>query len=249
MPVDEEFDLNQLDTGLPSNFDGVIFDGEFVHDPGYQDGVPLVFRFSVESPDPDVDVQLMKVGTGKAWESEDGGRSAKREDGKKANFHESSGIGLMMKALIDGGANLNDIAKSQGAMPWDVRFWDGLVCHWDRVEHDYGGDIGKKVRLLPVKLLKMGGGKSAGSSAKAAKAPAKKAAAKQETAETGGLNGPTYQALFDLAYNAENYEAFQTAAYDVEEFASDDAVIAAIEDQSEGSIWGTAVAKFNAENG
>lgn len=253
---DPEFDANVLETGLPSNFDGTIEGSEFVHDPEVGDGEPLLMRFTLKSHDADTPDQLMKVKTGKGWEAVDGGRGAEREDGKRANFHQSSGMGLMLAALVEAGGNLNEVCKIKGCMPWGVGFWDGMTLHWTRQTHDYGGEIGKIDKLLPAKIVDLGGKGSKGAvkPAEAVKSAAKKPAGKAANSSGGvqevsgvELKQDMFVGLFDLAYNAESYEDFQSQAYDNDTYAADDNAITAIEDSGDDGIWGQAVAKFNAD--
>lgn len=256
---DPEFDANVLETGLPSNFDGTIEGSEFVHDPDIGDGEPLIMRFTLKSHDGDVPDQLMKVKTGKGWEAVDGGRGADREDGRRANFHQSSGMGLILAALVEAGGNLNEICKQKKCMPWGVEFWDGMTLHWTRQVHDYGGEIGKIDKLLPAKIVNYGGkggseSKGVSKPAEAVKGSVKKSAGKAANS-TGGvvevsgveLKKDMFVGLFDLAYNAESYEDFQSQAYDNETYAADDNAITAIEDAGDEGIWGQAVEKFNAD--
>lgn len=240
------------------------------------DGSPqLVLTFTLTPvEDPDIQPYDMKVKTGKGWEVVEDGRRVQREDGKQANYHQNSGAGLLVSYAVDAaGDTMKDYYSATGLTPYDAEFWDGWVFRWDRVKINYGGDIGEIEKLLPAEFINapvQGGGAGnisqpqpapvaaappapATPSVPAAKTPAAKGAQVAQTNGNGqgeltkGIPTTTYNQLFELAYNAPDHNAFLETAY--AGFGQQgQAVMTVIDDQTEDSVWNSAVAKWNTDN-
>ena len=250
------FDPFKLESGLLGNVDVTINDAEFINDPAYNNGQTLQLSLTMLVEGDDGGERVENFSCGDGWETNDGGKTAVREDGKDRNFNGQSTIGLLFGGLVDVMGEDPACDKAIRARvsefplgPREAGFWKGLKVHLDRIEKDYGGEIGKREKLVVDGfngIVGAGGtgGKATGAAKKASGAT-KKAAAKAE--ESGGMTAKIRATLDDIADASADHDGFMEAAFaQVPEASSDEAVKAAIADQGEGSIWADAVARYEA---
>lgn len=189
----DEFDPFATSSGLPDQLDLTIDEAWFEFDPQYNDGQTLIFKMNVSSTDDDFGeagkgVLMYPCGTG--WQAAERGAVAVREDGnERKGFNDSCGYSMFfLGAIACEGAE--KVLREEGrGDPRKAAMWVGTSWHVDRKERDYGGDIGKRSRLIPTAFLGVGGTgggaakatgpikKAAGPVAKAASGPVAKAAA------------------------------------------------------------------------
>lgn len=222
----DEFDPWQLTSGLPDDFDFTINDSFFEFDPNYNDGQTLVLKLEGVG-DGEVGEQTLMFPCGDGWETPDKGQTAQREDGKRKGFNKSSGYGLLIGAAVECGAG--DALRVKGS-PMQAGIWRNERFHMKRSEIDYGGEIGKKERLLPTTYLgAVGAGAAAAAPAtQAAAQPAQAAPAGPRKAEPGevategvsapstageGMSATVKVALIKLAKECESHDQFVERAY------------------------------------
>lgn len=158
----------QLETGLRDDFDATVVDSRFGTDSRFQNGEQMLLIWTLNGTDADgapfEDEHF--IGVGKAWVTHDGGRSITHESGKDRFFNQNSIYGTIIgRAVSEFG--MKDLLTARGG-PMEASVWKGLRFHFKSEEKDYGGDIGKKSRVLPNKFLGEDGGspgQSSGSTA------------------------------------------------------------------------------------
>lgn len=148
-PETDQFDPWELSSGLPDDFDFTCNDAFFEFDSNYNDGQTLVLKLEGVDESNMQETTLMYP-TGDGWETPDQGKTAQREDGKKKGFNKNSGIGLLIGAAVETGGG--EALKAKGN-PMVAAIWKNERFHMKRSEIDYGGEIGKKERLLPTAYL------------------------------------------------------------------------------------------------
>lgn len=247
------FDPFKLESGLLGNVDVKITDAEFLNDPAYNNGQTLQLALTMHIEGDDGGEKVENFSCGDGWESTDGGKTATREDGKDRNFNGQSKIGRFFGSLVDlmGSDSKCDLAvrnrvKDHPLGPREAGFWKGLELHIDRMEVDYGGEIGKRDVLI-VDGFNGSDAKKASGTAKKASDATKKAAgkAKAEEPAEGGVTDELRAKLDAIANEAGNHDEFMEAALaQIPEASSDEAVKAAISDDAKGSIWDDAVARY-----
>lgn len=249
MTTEETYDPYELDesSGLPDNFEAEIASVKFCYDTGYADGTQLVGKFVLLTDDEDVKDRDGTVGqttqlfsTGKGWETTNAkGTEIVREDPKKKpQFNKTSGMGLLLSAALEAGAG--SVMRDRGT-PMQAHTWEGLIFVWQRKEHDYGGDIGKKSKLMPVEFIGVRGddGKVVkGGGAKSESAKADKAA--RSSSGGGRLPAKLRAQLVTLAADYVDHEAFVEAAMKLDDVQGNDAAEAAVLSTGDGSIWAEA---------
>lgn len=279
--MSDEFDPFALSTGLPDQLDITIEEAWFEFDPQYNDGQTLVFKITGMTNDEEFGEAgrgTLMYPCGAGWNVADRGAKAVREDGnERKGFNNGSGYGLFIDAAIgcDGAEN---VLRSEGrGDPRNAGMWVGLSWHVDRKERDYGGDIGKRSRLLPTKFLGEGGisgtpNKATGPAKKAtgpvksagpvkAAGPVKKAApaavqelpADEPTNTGAGGFAPgdaLYDTLYAMALAAPDHDTFMEQAFSsVEGVNGNEEVEAAVMDNGPESMWAKAVAEYEASQG
>lgn len=268
MPTyDPDFDWGTPETGLPSDFVAQLQSPEFSFHPDHNEGKTLALRMKLQLPEGGE--YNNRLSTGTKWETIDNGRGVQREDGRQANFHQSTGIGVALTKMKENGVDVNQIVRDRQANPTMVEFWDGLVCHWDTVHND--GNAEKNIppydTLVPFGVEGYGGvGFDGSAPAPAASTPAatppaatptaapvkgaaKKGGSTPAPAAGGSAVDPAIvKAIYRVAYDqAETFEQFQELCLTQVPAAVDDpAVTALVENGGEGSIWQQAVADFEA---
>lgn len=238
MTDDSTFDPWATTTGLVDDVTVTITDAYFAFDPGYNDGQTLLLKILGNTDDPENPEFDQFFPCGNGWETADKGATATREDGKKKGFNRNSGYGMFFMRAIQAGAG--DVLKSRGT-PMEAAVWKGLTFHMKRESIDFGGEIGKKDRILPDQFFPEGiGGSAAGTPSTATPAGTRPGVAAAETAApagprradpgpepaAGGATGATGGTL-DLtvpmraklkvaARNAGSHDGFIEAAYAIE---------------------------------
>lgn len=248
------YDPFQRESGLLGNVDVVIRDAEFTHRLEAFDPTKLELHLTVLVEGDDGGEQVLFLGCGDGWETNDNGKTAVREDGKERNFHANTKAGEFFNSLVDlmgsdpaCDKELRARVSSHPTGSRDAEFWKGLKLHVDRVTRKGGGEIGDFDVLVVDGFngVEGGAGKAAGATKKAAKkaAPASK---KAEAAE-GGVTDEIRARLDEIADASADHDSFMEAAMaQVPEASTDDAVKAAVADDAEGSIWQDAIARYNA---
>lgn len=257
----EDFDrLFGGSTGLADDFDGVIRNPMFRSDPSRGDGAFPLLVVDFETDDPEVgtlEEQFIGIGK-KGMEAADGGKRVEGmpSGGFNRNTHAQTIISRLRE--LDEGL-IRERYNATEYRPDDIRFWDGLKCHWNSEEfHNKINDEDATWSwLLPTKFYGWEDGaapakaaaKSAKKASKASKSTAKaaKKAAPAEKAESG-LTAEIAAQIRKIADESDDEATFVERAYaEVEGVEASAEIQAAIDDtESEDSIWQQAVAAFNA---
>lgn len=247
------FDPFRLESGLLGNVDVKVRDAQFINDPAYNNGQTLQLALTLDVQGDDGGEKIENFSCGDGWETTDGGATASREDGRDVNFNGQSKVGRLFGGLVDVMGSDPACDKAIRARvgdfplgPRDAAFWKGLSIHVDRVEVDYGGEIGKRDVLVIDGFNGIdgagGGGKAAGPTKKATK----KAAATSKK-ESGGLTDDIKATLDEIADESADHDSFMERAFaEVPEASSDNAVKAAVADLSDDGIWKQAVERYKA---
>lgn len=251
------FDPFKMSEGLLDDVDVWIDEFRFEFNPDYNNGETLVGVAVISSDDDDVEsgTELM-FSCGDGWTTNDGGNTAEREDGKEKTFNARSAMGMFAAGAID---VAEDVMRARydndGTTPMMGAMYVGLGFHLDIQEVDYGGEIGKRGRLVPTAFLGEKG--KSGGAAKKAAAPVKKAAKKAAGAtkkaapkDEGGVPENVKSTLDAIADECENHDEFMERAMselDPDVITPD--VEAAIADSEDGSIWDEAVKRYEAAQG
>lgn len=251
------YDPFQKETGLIGNVDLAIEDAIFTHRLEAFDPTKLELHLTVMVEGDEGGEQVLYLGCGDGWETNDDGQTAVREDGKERNFHANTKAGEFFNSLVDLMASNPACDKELRAriseFPTGSReagFWKGLRLHVDRETRKGGGEISDFDVLVVSEFLgTTGAGKASGAkkAAPAKKATKKAAAAAKKDTTGGGLTDEIRAKLDDIADESSDHDAFMERAFaEVPEASTDDAVKAAVADDGEGSIWKDAVARYEA---
>lgn len=254
------YDPLKLSSGLLDD-DRVVFrDAIFRTDPEYRDGQVLF-----------LDATLLKVGDGEEtnqyfgcgnnWETDDGS-VATHETKPDSNFNKNARIGELFKGLVNVMANdakadaaVRDRIKKFPLGPREAGFWKGLDCHITAVDRKGSGEVDDYSVLVIDEFYgfegdeaKPAAGATKKASAKKAAGATKKAAPKAAEAPGGGMTDEIRARLDVIADESDDHESFMERAFaEVPEASSIEEVRAAVADGEEGSIWGDAVARFQAQ--
>ena len=155
-----------------------------------------------------------QFGCGANWEPRDGGQSITRTDGKNKSFNESSAVARLITRLVELGAKDQMVANGG---PLKASAYVGLTLHLKQEEKDYGGEIGKKSRLMPVGIVgSQGETKTASTAASDRAAAAKERLAAQSGDIPGNENAALVEALRTLATQCASHDEFIDKAFSVE---------------------------------
>lgn len=254
-------ELFDFDSGMALAGAGpvVITDAIFAFDPEYNDGQTLRLELTMQGGEVN---EVVKLGVGKNWTTDDG-EQATRVDGRGKSFHRQTAVALLLNGQDDA-PGLIGLMKQDTKVDKAVRahaakfpmaereagFWKGLTVSLEAVVVDYGGDIGEIDRYV---ISEFGGweGSSAGpatGAAKKAAAPAKKAtkkAAAPKAEATGGMTDAIRSELDKIADGATDHDEFVEQAI-AAGHGEDEAVLAEIKRDDEGSIWDDACNRYEA---
>ena len=153
---------------------GTVKSAEFKTDPRYNNGETLLLEWVTEtdSDDPEFEEFTVTFPCGNNWETNDGGATAERVDGKRPKFNSNSGYGRVLNRvtgrdadLADNFKGILDVLENRGE-PTNAKIWEGLTFVFDEESKDFGGEIGVKTRLMPVEFAGEAKGSSGGSGGK-----------------------------------------------------------------------------------
>jgi hypothetical protein len=226
----------ETETGLLDNYDGTIQRAWFATDARYNDGNSIMLHWEIATNDPEVPETVEKFPIGGGWDSPDGGASVTHEKGKQ-KFNENSIYGKIVKRTTQPDGALHDAfpaLKAKGR-PTVAAVWEGLTFHFEREEFDYGSEIGKRSRTMPVKFL--------GENAQAALATETVTTAAAPAAAPASSNGvdPVVAAkLRNAAKESDTHTAFLDAAMAIDGVTTDDTLLAQVVDDSDAGFYATA---------
>ena len=248
------YDPFQRETGLLGNADVEVTDAIFTHRLEAFDPNKLELHLTVLVDGEDGGEQTLYLGCGDGWETNDGGKTAVREDGKERNFHANTKAGEFFNSLVDlmGSDPACDKALRARVEEFptgsrEAGFWKGLQLHVDRKERKGSGEIADYEVLVVTGFNGVAGGGGGAKKAAPAKKAAKKAAPAKAKAAGGGLTDAIRAQLDEIADASADHDAFMEAAMAaVPEASTDDEVKAAIADDGDGSIWRAAVERYEA---
>lgn len=246
------YDPFQRETGLLGNVDIIVRDFEFTNRLEAQDPTKLEGHMTVLVEGDDGGEQVVFLGCGEGWSTNDGGKTAERDDGKDRNFHANTKMGELFNSLVDLMETdpecdkvLRERVKTYPTGSREAGFWKGLKFHVERKTRKGSGEIPDFDVLIATGFNGVeGGGKAA-----PAKKAAKKAAAAKPKAEAaaGGVTDEIRAKLDEIADASADHDSFMEAALaQVPEASTDDEVKAAVADQGDGSIWQDAIERYNA---
>lgn len=239
---EHEFDPWAQTSGLIDDVDVTFVDCRFGTRSDYADGIPLLFIADcrVEGEDGPEEQELIYP-CGKGWESAERGEIAVREDGRPRGFNKNSGYGMLIAHALECGAPLKERSDEYG--PMRASIWNGLTFHMRRKTISFGGEIGERERLLPVKFV----GEAGKASSKASRKMSDKASDKSSagaTADGGddGLRGVLKAKLLTAARsiiaNNGTHDDFVEEVWSLVE--GNTAAEAAVLDSGPNSIWAQA---------
>ncbi len=140
-------------SGLYTDFSGEIKESTFGTDSRYNNGETTLMFWKVKPSDIEVstDDGLIEVAfpVGSGWFSYDGGETIEHSDGK-SKVNSSSIYGKIVDWAVENG--LASTLREKGS-PLESKVWAGLNLRFEEVEFNYGGEIGKKKRTMPVEVL------------------------------------------------------------------------------------------------
>lgn len=243
-------DVFTFSSGLLEDADVVVRDAIFANDPEYDNGQTTFLQLDLLVKGDDGGEQVERFSCGKNWETNDGGKTVVREDGKDTTWNKNTKVARLLGGLV--GIMGEDAACDKAirarldqfpAGPYEAGFWKGLDVHVARETVHAGGEIGDyEVLVIDGFNGIEGGGKAA-----PAKRASKKAAAAAKPAASGGLTDAIKAKLDEIADASADHDSFmETALAEVPEASTDADVKAAVADNGEGSLWAEAVARYEA---
>lgn len=250
-----ERSLLDLDSGLMDDVDVTFTDCRFEFDPGYNNGETLVLKTMLVVDDPDWEDREQFFPCGADWVTEDRGKTAVHPTSANKRFGKNSAIGTLISSMVTAdGQKANNRLKEVAGGPFAAAFWEGLNCHINLVEHNFGkiGDATEDVKRDRMHITEVHGWKDAGGAKKATGAGKKAAATKAKPApapapaeaETdGGLGAldADVRAKLEAIILSDDITTFddfkERAILEVPECTTDPVAKAAIEDGEVGSLW------------
>lgn len=230
----------ETETGLLDEYTGTIVRSWFATDARYNDGNTIMLHWEIQTSDPEFPEVTEKFPCGGGWDSRDGGATIVHEQGK-TKFNQNSIYGRIVKSVTDADGQLHDgitVIKQRGR-PTSADIWTGLTFEFKRTEFNYGGEIGKKSRVMPVKFLGEGTQISLptsngnGNAAAAAPAPAPSAPAVE-------VDDVTAAKLRAAAKASDTHQAFLDAAMAIDGVVSNDDLMASVVDDTAAGFYATA---------
>ncbi|GIV04085.1 MAG: hypothetical protein KatS3mg015_2915 [Fimbriimonadales bacterium] len=232
---EHEFDPWAQTSGLIDDVDVTFVDCRFGTRSDYADGIPLLFIADcrIEGEDGPEEQELIYP-CGKGWESAERGELAVREDGRPRGFNKNSGYGMLIAHALDCGAPLKERSDEYG--PMRASIWNGLTFHMKRKTISFGGEIGERERLLPVKFVGEAGKSKAGKTRAAAKTSSDDADSSDGL--RGALKAKLLTAARTIIANGGTHDDFVEEVWSLVE--NNTAAEAAVLDSGPGSIWAQA---------
>lgn len=228
----------ETETGLLDSYDGTIQRAWFATDARYNDGNSIMLHWEIATNDPDVTETVEKFPVGGGWDSPDGGATVVNEKGKQ-KFNKASIYGKIVERVQAPDGSLHDafpVVKSRGRAQ-QASVWEGLTFHFEREEFDYGGEIGKRSRTMPVAFLGENAQASLSTSAPATTATAVAAAPEAATADVDPVVAAK---LRNAAKESDSHTAFLDAAMAIDGVTTNDALLAQVVDDSPSGFYATA---------
>ncbi len=215
-------------SGLPDDLDFTIAKAEFGYDAAYLDGEQILFMITASQLYSDGPLEgepysnFYSLGRAGAWETLDHGDSVvSQSDPPVEGFNKQSLYWKFIEAAVVSGAE--SVVQSRG-LPDNAKIWEGLTFHMNRVEVDYGGEIGKREVLLPTKYV--------GESGKA-DTPAATPSAPADNSGDAGVTNLLGAQVKALAKNSPTHDAFIEAVMEKHpEAQSDEALFSSILDEA-----------------
>lgn len=153
-------------SGLLDDFAFTITNAWFATDARYNNGETILLHLEGTTDNPDTPETIISYPVGSGWESNDGGKTV---DGKD-KFNKQSWYGRFIDACVKELGLGSTLAKRGN--PKAASTWLGLSFQMKEKEFNYGGEIGVKSRLMPVKFLGEGGAAPAATAAPVVEIPA-----------------------------------------------------------------------------
>lgn len=225
------------DSGLIENYILTVEDAWFTTDARYNNGESLLLKWKGSAVDADTG-EALKFGkdededevevsfpVGKNWDTNDGGKTAVNEGGK-GKFNKNSAYGKIIDRALaskkDGGFDIGHILQDRGR-PQQADVWKGLKFLMKYEETNYGGEIGIKSRLMPVKFEGEADAGVAGSSATSTPVGETSSDSSSKALEAR---------LKVLAKNSESHSAFVDKALEVDGVADDSTLLERVVDET-----------------
>lgn len=223
------------ETGLVDDFVLRVDKSWFATDARYNNGETLLLNWqgAVDQPiGSDGDMEFTaSFPVGGGWVSNDGGDTAESEKGR-AKFNSSSIYGRIVDSAIaekkDGGLGIGSLVKGRGR-PTQAKIWEGLTFRMKQVEFNYGGEIGKKSRLMPVEFL----GENVDPADFATGGDVRAATGTASTStETTASAGTLEARLKAMAKTTDTHAAFVDKALEIPEVSEDAALLERVVDEA-----------------
>ncbi len=233
------------ETGLVDNFVLRVEESWFATDARYNGGETLLLNWKGKTSEPigsDGETEFtasFPVGSG--WVSNDGGETAVSEKGR-GKFNQSSIYGKIIESVkagkAEGGLGIMSLIAGRGR-PTEAKVWNGLTFRMKQVEFNYGGEIGKKSRLMPVEFL--GEGVDPADFAAGGTSDAQAASANTSTASAAAPagGGDLEATLTALAKASDTHQAFVDKALEIPAVSEDATLLERVVDEA-GGIYSTA---------
>ena len=228
------------ESGLTENYVLTVEDAYFTTDARYNSGESLLLKWKghavdADSGEPvlfgrDEDEEEVEVSfpVGKNWDTNDGGKTAESSAGR-GKFNQNSRYGKVINRSLakkgDGGFDIGHILQDRGR-PQQADVWKGLKFLMKYEETNYGGDIGVKSALMPVKFMGEADGAAGGSSATPA------ATGETTGAAASSSNKALVARLTKLAKESESHSAFVDKALDIEGVADDSDLLESVVEET-----------------
>ena len=180
-------------SGLLDKADIEITSAEFNYDAGYADGEQLLLILSGTSDQEGWEEFTQFFSIGKGWDSPDNGATVEGNE----SFNANSQYGRFIQGALDSGAG--SVIKDRG-FPNKASIWINLRFHVERVDVDYGGEIGVKQVLIPTAYNGEATGK--------ADAPVETTATESGATPASNGSDAVLRAKILALKNAPNHDAF-----------------------------------------
>ena len=226
----EEVSLDEAwetETGLLDEYQGTVTRAWFATDARYNDGNTVMLHLEIATNDQEFPEVTEKFPCGSGWDSRDGGETIEHEAGKQ-KFNKNSIYGKIVDRVTKPDGVLHDAfttIKGRGR-PTKAGIWEGLTFQFKREEFNYGGDIGTRSRVMPVKFL----GENAQASTGADNV-------KAETAPSSDIDPVVAAKLRKAASEAGSQQEFVDAAMAIDGVVGDDDLLAQIVDDSDAGFY------------
>ena len=225
---------DQESSGGLAGFEFTVEDAYFAPDPAYTEkaGVEVLFLHWVGTSDADGHEMMSadgfhpKFSVGPDWQTLDGGKTIQHPRG---NAKVGKSYGRMLKIAAEATKELEGTPEDflEHGDFRDARIWIGTRWYMDEVERDFGGQIGKRSELMPVKFLGFANKPSGGSGGSAQTSGQQDS----QAAASGGLR----EQIENLARALDDFDEFKRAALSLPGVTADaDLMMAVMESGPDG---------------